>query len=277
MINGNDIRRNPIFKKRRVEIFLSTGILIRGTGTVTKSVTSNTVNTTEEFQDSPTNRELVVTHITTTKEKTTVIPPKYESMLFVLTEVSDVEISSSAQTGTYTGAIASVIQPWYFQPVTITINGKSYMGAFDNDAYNIGVDNDVASIIAIREKINNDFARSDLASKLLVKISITNEPTSNFSNNGAVKQEFFGIIDDIRIREGEDRPYIQEYSLKFIGEYANLYSVKKGLEGLRQDFNRASLTSTDSVSEVTTGAKMTRAINPLNPRENSLTIERVAR
>ena len=266
MINGNNLRRNPIFKKRKVELVLTTGIMTPGTGIVKSTKSETPLVKKTDFASVPTGQMKIETFtkdITTTMQ---VIPPQYEKLTCTLTEVSSLDISSTASTGMYTGAVATVIQPWYFQPVTVIINGRSYMGAFDNDSYNIGVDNDVAQIIKMRKMINDDFLRSDLADKLNVKLTITSEPSNTGSVNKATIQQFFGIMDEIRIGESEDNPYVQEYTVKFVGEYSDSYALKQGFKGLRSDVSLSGSASTYPISSNTSQVKVVNA-TPVSPRD----------
>ena len=264
MIDGNTLKRNPIFRKRKVRISLFTGIMKPNTGTITlrtKSVSSHKTQIT--YEDVPTPKTPVTEDstgafanlvpkikktVTIDNETQTLFADykavEYEGMDFYLAEVTSFKAQSSAQTGTYTGALATVIQPWYFQPVTVNIEGISYMGAFDNENYNIGSDDDVTKLISLRNMINEDFNRSSIASQLKVKISISDDKQVPGQKN----QSFVGIIDDISIDESDDNPYMQRYSIKFLGEYEYMYSMQEGLKGLRKDdAARASITTSGTI------------------------------
>jgi hypothetical protein len=148
-----------------------------------------------------------------------------------LAEVESVTIQTQAGTATALGPVRAVIQPWYFQPLKIDIQGKSYVGAFSTRRLNIGVDTDIEKILKFRQNINQDFQAGDI-NKLKVLISYFD---TGDSSNLAVSQEYEGFIDDISISENQSSPYIRGYTVKFTGEPKDTKDILSGGNGQRDD------------------------------------------
>lgn len=148
-----------------------------------------------------------------------------------LAEVTSVSVQSQAGTAIALGPVKAIIQPWYFQPVKIDIQGKSYVGAFSTHRLNVGVDTDIAKILQLRQNINSDFRRGNINK---VKTVLTYFDT-NDSANLAVSQEYEGFVDDISISENQSTPYIKDYTLKFTGELKGTVDIVTGSNGQRDD------------------------------------------
>lgn len=148
-----------------------------------------------------------------------------------LAEVESVNVQTSAGTAIALGPVRAVIQPWYFQPVKVEIQGKSYVGAFSSHRLNVGVDNDIAKIMTLRQNINRDFQGGNI-NNLRVGL-VYFDP--NDSSNLAVSQEYEGFIDDIAITENQSTPYIKDYTLRFTGELKETRDVLSGGSGQRDD------------------------------------------
>ena len=160
-----------------------------------------------------------------------------------LTEVTSISIQSGATTAIGLGPIAAVLQPWYFQPFKIEIQGRSYMGAFATNRLNVGVDVDVKKIMDMRQSINSDFLAGDVSN---LKAAITySDP--NDASNLQVSQEFVGFVDDISISEDHGSPFVKDYVLKFTGEWRAHTEIKRGSTGRTAD--KKAPTMSTSVSE----------------------------
>jgi hypothetical protein len=155
-----------------------------------------------------------------------------------LAEVTSISVQTQAGTAIALGPIQAVLQPWYFQPLKIDIQGKSYVGAFATRRLNVGVDNDIEKILKFRQNVNDDFRRGNI-NKLKVGLVYFD---SADSSNLAVSQEYEGFIDDISISENQSSPYIKDYSLKFTGELKDQKDILSGGNGQRDD--RGLLTKT---------------------------------
>jgi len=147
-----------------------------------------------------------------------------------LTEVSSIKEQVSGGVGQSKGVITAVLQMWYLSPVTITITGRSYMGAFNNDN-TVGIDSDADSLLTFRDAINSYFYQTGTASNMRFKLIYGAVSNLTSANRPASLQSFVGFIDDISIDESEDRPYMRDYSVRFIGEDETRTSV---IEGARQ-------------------------------------------
>ena len=92
----------------------------------------------------------------------------------VLTEVNSFKTQVQGGVGQSKGVIAPILQMWYLGPVSVTITGKSFMGAYadpNGQGLNlVGVDNDVASLIRLRDKINEAFIRTGITTDYRIRI-----------------------------------------------------------------------------------------------------------
>lgn len=54
------------------------------------------------------------------------------TIIFALVGINSISFSLNSAVGTAQGIAANFIHQWFFQPVTVTLSGKSYIGAFHN-------------------------------------------------------------------------------------------------------------------------------------------------
>src|SRR5437016_2375819 len=74
-----------------------------------------------------------------------------------LTEVNSISFDSSAPTSVFTGPIRAIIQPWYFGPFVIKVSGKSYIGAYRQEDFNVSVDADIVKLRKLRDLCNEQY------------------------------------------------------------------------------------------------------------------------
>lgn len=231
--SGIQLPRNTLYRERRVKIELTTGTVIPGS-TVTLGAKPATILTNG-------------IKVKATPGKKVKIPDTLRKVVIDLTEVATISISSAGSTAVANGVISNILQPWYFGPVVIEMTGKSYMGAFANDSLNVAVDNDITQLLLLRQFVNEAFllARSTLKD-LQARIFIGKPGQSNLG----LDTEFIGFVDDLRIDEGEDAPYIQTYQIKFTGEISSAVMLSRGEEGAR--FDKKSIQQPQTASVATT-------------------------
>lgn len=217
LISGLQIPRNTLYRQRRVLIELKTGVIVPGVTTKLKQ-TGGTVSSV----------------------------PIQETAKFELTEVATVSIGSAGSTALANGVIASVMQPWYFQPFVIEITGRSYMGAFDQNNLNIASDNDILQVIRMRNLVNEAFFTAQASIRNLQATIFIGDPKKNSTGTD---QMFIGFFDDVSVEENQDNPYIQTYRLRFTAELAFLANQSRGEEGAKTDQQVAATISTSSVSK----------------------------
>jgi hypothetical protein len=175
-------------------------------------------------------------------------PPADSIPTIILTEVDSVRIASSGATGIMNGPVSPVIQPWYFQPFTIELSGKSYMGAFSSDALNVAVDDDVPLIMQLRDFVNQKFLFSNSTVTDLLFLLFIGDPLRSAEGTD---DYYVGLFDDISIDESEDAPFVQKYSLKFTGESLRNYELNKGVNNAQKDIQETSQATGTSVAEKT--------------------------
>jgi len=142
-----------------------------------------------------------------------------------LTEVTSIRESTNASVAVARGVVASIIQPWYFQPIQVDITGKSYMGALDRNSLNVNVDSDVDKLLALRDHINTSFTQTGTIKDLIGTVEYGK---ANPLPNRGVNQLLTGQFDEITIEESDNEPYIQTYTIKFIGDLSGQTSVDQG-------------------------------------------------
>jgi hypothetical protein len=161
-----------------------------------------------------------------------------------LTEVNTVAMQSTGATAVLPGVIVPVIQPWYFQPITIEVRGESYMGAFDEERLNVTVDNDVAELFRLRDNVNTIFSGSQGSVKgLRTRLSIG----KNVGVNNARDREFVGNINDIRVEESDEKPYVWTYTIQFTGDFSFRVDLERGVAAFRSDAGRTAATKTSGL------------------------------
>ncbi len=173
-------------------------------------------------------------------------------LVFDLTEVNAIEFDSVSTTAVANGAVRSVLQPWYFQPVAITITGRSYIGAFDQgpvglEGTDIAFDRDIANIIELRQIVNEKFFNS-FASITDLFFQLTYDDPNDTENISA-SQVFIGFFNQIRYNENDKDPYIKGYTLRFIGEDEKLLALLSGTDKSREDARQSEKERTSKVSK----------------------------
>ena len=169
---------------------------------------------------------------------------------FELSEVTAVRQSTSADVTTFNGVTRSVIQPWYFKPIEMTIEGKSNMGIFDPGVFsvNVGNDADIEKILQLRDAIQEVFMSPETVDKDDFYVTIKYGATDTELKRTAL-QELRGHISGIDISEEESTPYIKSYTIKFVGEFLTAFNIKAGVNRRKADVVKA----TDKIAETNVG------------------------
>lgn len=173
-------------------------------------------------------------------------------LVFDLTEVNMIEFDSVSTTAVGNGAVISVLQPWYFQPITINITGRSYIGAFDQgpvgiEGTDIASDRDIEKIIELRQIVNEKFFNS-FASVKDLRFQLTYDDPNDTENISA-SQVFIGFFNQIRYGENDKDPYIKGYTLRFIGEDEKLLSLLNGTNKSKEDIKQSDEERTNRIDK----------------------------
>ena len=177
---------------------------------------------------------------------------------FDLTEVNSIEFTSTSATTVTGGAVAAIVQPWYFGPIMVNITARSYIGAFGPDTAggfipgfrlegpDIALDKDIVNVIEIRRIVNQQFLSSfksirDLRFKLIYE-----DP--NDKGNLAVSQTLIGMVMETFVNEGEIDPFMKAYRLKFVGEEERILSLLRGAETAKADQKQADKKTTTKIN-----------------------------
>ncbi len=173
-------------------------------------------------------------------------------LVFDLTEVNMIEFDSVSSTAVGNGAVISVLQPWYFQPITINITGRSYIGAFDQgpvgiEGTDIASDRDIEKIIELRQIVNGKFFNSFASVKDLFFQLTYDDP--NDTENISASQVFIGFFNQIRYSENDKDPYVKGYTLRFIGEDEKLLSLLNGTNKSKEDIKQSDLERTSKIDK----------------------------
>lgn len=163
----------------------------------------------------------------------------------LLNEVTSVRISSAGSTAILSGTIAPVIQPWYFQPIIIEITGKSYMGAYANESYNLSRDYDVSALMGLRKFVNDQFLNANTSVHNMIFELLIGNPSG--ATLAGVDQMYVGFFDEISIDESQDAPFVQTYALKFTGQSMMSFETGDGTQKANQDKSLTKATTTASV------------------------------
>jgi len=223
------IQRSPLFRERKVRLELwgpSTGVSIN-TSPISIVAKPNMPLTSAI---TPTGRILNPTLPEQAAQSMTqvTIPP----FSIDLTEVRSIRPASAGATAVLQGVVSPVIQPWYFQPVTLEIRGESHMGAFKNSRLNVAVDNDVEKLWQLRERVNERFALSQESIQgLKVVLTIGDSGPENLSTN----QKFWGNIDNIETEENDEKPFVWTYVIRYTGDFWNRFVTESGAAGASDD------------------------------------------
>jgi len=153
-----------------------------------------------------------------------------------LSEITNVKERAVGGTGVAKGSIAAVLQAWYISPITIEITGKSYMGTFSDSKFNeISVDNDIESLLRIRDRINNIFLQTNEVKDFRILLLYGLSQNGDSVADRGVSQALVGFFDEISTDEADDRPYIKTYTIRFTGELLPDVSVFNGAVKQRAD------------------------------------------
>jgi hypothetical protein len=156
---------------------------------------------------------------------------------FDLTEVSGVQVTTTGSVVVMTGAVAPVIQSWYFRPMNIEISGKSYIGAFSNfggvSNPNVANDNDIEKLLKLRAIVNTVFVTPGLPTNNFGIILRYDDPDDR--NNINVSQEYLGYIEDISFNESDTEPYMKSYTIKYVGSLKQSFDIQMGKKAAMQD------------------------------------------
>jgi len=153
-----------------------------------------------------------------------------------LSEVTAVRQSTVADVAVFAGNTQAVMQPWYFKPFEITIEGKSNMGIFEPGIFsvNVGNDADIEKVLQMRDATQSVFQSPEAADKNVFYATLEyGAPDNDLLRT--VQQQFRGYIAGIDISEDDSTPYIKTYSIRFIGEFLTAFNIKKGASGQKKD------------------------------------------
>jgi len=173
-----------------------------------------------------------------------------------LFEVTAVRESTVADVAVFTGVAGSVIQPWYFKPMEVDIEGKSYIGAFDPGIFstNVGKDPDIEKILTLRDKVTEIFSKPSAAPKEMFYAELEYGQQDNELKRG-VYQSLRGHIADITINEEEGTPYVKTYTIKFVGELLEVLNITSGAGGNKDDVATQAGEKTRSEGSTVAGKK----------------------
>ena len=219
--SGTPIYRNPLYRARRVRVQALYPSTNSNTGKIEVGGKANTVDVVE------------------------------------LTEVTSFSVEASAGTAVSMGVLKAVIQPWYFGPSTITIVGKSHIGAYTENRVNYNTDDDVQKLLQYSLNINDTFLWGDNyraplnitgggkstktgwdggPNGLTILLSIYDP--ENMGKLLGISSQYKGFIDSIQYVEDEANPYVLIYTIKFIGQLAHTMNIDDGKLGLLDDFKK---------------------------------------
>jgi hypothetical protein len=135
-------------------------------------------------------------------------------------EVSSISFDFTIGVGVDKGISRSFLQPWYMEPAKISLNGASYIGAFEDisnpdtdveDTYNLILQH-FAEIRGHKKKMTMDIA-----------------------NNPKYASKFNGYVTAFNFAESKDNPYILKYSITFTGKPDIDSSFFNGSNAAKQD------------------------------------------
>jgi hypothetical protein len=233
--SGIQIPRNPLYRKRDVQLKVSTGVVVRARPPITKTITGPIQATSAAVK-----KLILPTFAVTVKDK-----PSVRTVDLLLTEVTSITQASPAPTAQFLGVVAASIQPWYFQPIVLEIAGKSYIGGYANPRLNIAADSDVEQLFLLRQFVNEAFslARSSLRDyKAELIIGDLTRPAVG------IDQKLTGFADDLTITESVEEQYVLDYRFKFTGEISSAANLRRGEEGSKSDLQAAASRTSTAVA-----------------------------
>jgi hypothetical protein len=132
---------------------------------------------------------------------------------------TSIDIQYSAGVAAEPGLVTSFIQPWFIKPITVTIKGNSYIGAYTGLAR---ADRDAKGILDKFRKSQNDF--SDLGgapgTTARILLELTGMPKG--------MSRFLGYFTDFSINESVDKVYLLNYSISLVGRNMDDAKVRAG-------------------------------------------------
>jgi len=156
---------------------------------------------------------------------------KAESTLDLVGPTS-IDINYVADVATESGLYTNFYQPWFIKPVTITISGTSYIGAYSGLSRS---DKDVKGILTKFRRSQNDFGDLDgspgNAARLLLEL--TGMPRG--------LSRFLGFMTSFNVKENIDKAYLLGYTMTFIGKDSDNVSVGTGKQKGQQANDQAGI------------------------------------
>ena len=126
----------------------------------------------------------------------------------LLSGANSISFSYAADIAVEMGIGRAFIQPWYIKPTEIKIQGTSYLGAFP---FIQKRDDDVATVYAMYLKSLNEFSHRTMpGDKTLFRLQVANNPMNT--------DIFYGYIRKFDFKETQDKPYVLEYDIEFVGK-----------------------------------------------------------
>jgi len=131
-----------------------------------------------------------------------------------------IDINHSAAVAAEPGLFTSFLQPWFIKPVTVTITGTSYIGAYSGMAR---ADRDAKGLLEKFRSSQNDFI--DLGggkpgSGRRILLELTGLPRG--------LSRFIGYMTDLNFKEGIQTAYLLNYTMSFVGRPADDTQVRRG-------------------------------------------------
>lgn len=137
-----------------------------------------------------------------------------------LTEVRRILQVYTGEAGITKGVIAPVIQMWYMGPIAVDIEGRSYMGAFQDYDYNrMMADSDIERLLEFQDKINQAFLTTTEVNRLSVELSYGNSSAASDGDKigRGTNITLVGVIGSISIEETDSAAHFRQYSIKYHG------------------------------------------------------------
>jgi hypothetical protein len=167
------------------------------------------------------------------------------------------------------GLQSFTILPWYTKAVTITVTGKVYLGAFATDiTASNGLINTSLQSLGVMEYIRSEMraldsmlnnqgvtARSNAAMPSSLSIGVDGEPGS---------LTVLGFIKSFDVSENVDSPFLQQYTLTYLGVDAEWYAASRAtnkflLDSAKSSSQQTALTSPGTPMRMPASAPVTAA------------------
>ena len=124
-----------------------------------------------------------------------------------LKEVKNLKFSYSAEIAQEYGIQVAFLQPWYIKPVTITMQGTSYIGFVP---YISVTDDDVAQIYKRMKNTLGEIVNGKGGNKNKILLEIVNNPKDT--------DRFLGWFSNFDFTENIEKPFLLDYDITFIGK-----------------------------------------------------------